>query len=277
LFLIIVLKSKLAVWRKEMLNGKTALVTGSTSGIGLGIARKLAESGANIILNGFGDAQEIEKLRQSIEQDHAVKSFYFNADLSKPAEIETLVSQASKSIGSIDILVNNAGVQHTAPVEEFPAEKWDLIIALNLSAAFHLTRLTLKDMKAKNWGRIINIASVHGLVASVQKAAYVAAKHGIVGLTKVVALECAETGITCNAICPGWVLTPLVEKQIEALAAEKKLSLSEASEALLSEKQPSKRFSEISQLAALSVFLCSEHADNLTGTSIPVDGAWVAR
>jgi 3-hydroxybutyrate dehydrogenase len=180
-------------------------------------------------------------------------------------------------MGGIDILVNNAGVQHTAMVEDFPAEKWDLILALNLSAAFHLTRLSLPNMKKKNWGRIINIASVHGLVASVQKAAYVAAKHGLVGLTKVVALECAETGITCNAICPGWVLTPLVQKQIDDLAKNQGLTASAASDALLSEKQPSKRFTEIDQLGELSVFLCSNAASNLTGASIPVDGAWIAR
>lgn len=260
-----------------MLKTRTALITGSTSGIGLGIAKKLAASGADVVLNGFGDANEIERLRASLEAEHKIKASYFNADLSKTSEIEVLVQQINQKHGSIDIVVNNAGVQHTAPVDEFPVEKWDLIIALNLSAAFHLTRLTLPSMKEKNWGRIINIASVHGLVASVQKAAYVAAKHGIVGLTKVVALECAETGITCNAICPGWVLTPLVEKQIENLAKEKNIDLAEASEALLSEKQPSKRFTEIDQLGDLSLFLCSNAASNLTGASIPVDGGWVAR
>ncbi|MBX9725600.1 MAG: 3-hydroxybutyrate dehydrogenase, partial [Candidatus Obscuribacterales bacterium] len=243
----------------------------------LGIARRLAAGGANILLNGFGNENEIEALRVSIEKDYGVKSKYVYADLSKTSEIEQLAGECSKHFPSVDILVNNAGVQYTAAVDEFPADKWDLIIALNLSAAFHLTRLLLPGMKTQKYGRIINIASVHGLVASVHKAAYVAAKHGIVGLTKVVALECAENGITCNAICPGWVLTPLVEKQIEALAAEKKLTIAEASDALLSEKQPSKRFTEIEDLAELSYFLCTKQASNLTGTSIPVDGAWTAR
>jgi 3-hydroxybutyrate dehydrogenase len=260
-----------------MLNGKTALVTGSTSGIGLGIARRLAASGANLIINGFGDASEIEKLRSSIEDEHSVKVIYLAGDLSKVSDIEALVAEAQNAFSSIDILINNAGIQHTAAVEDFPVDKWDLIIALNLSAAFHLTRLILPGMKKQNFGRIINIASVHGLVASLHKSAYVAAKHGIIGLTKVVALECAELGITCNAICPGWVHTPLVEKQIQALASEKNLSIEAASELLLSEKQPSKRFSEIAELAELCVFLCSSHAANMTGASIPVDGGWVAR
>ncbi len=259
-----------------MLKNKTALVTGSTSGIGLGMARKLAMNGANVILNGFGDHVEIEKLRTSIENEFSVKAAYINADLSKSNEIETLTNKALELFDSVDILVNNAGVQHTASVEDFPADKWDLIIALNLSAAFHLTRLLLPGMKKNNWGRIINIASVHGLVASMQKAAYVAAKHGIVGLTKVVALECAESGITCNAICPGWVLTPLVEKQIEALAQQRGISIDAASDELLSAKQPSKRFTEIDHLAELTIFLCSEHASNMTGASIPMDGAWTA-
>lgn len=260
-----------------MLKGKTALVTGSTSGIGSGIARKLAANGANLILNGFGAADEIETLRAGLEKEFSIKCIYINADLSKTAEIESLVNTANRSTTGIDILINNAGIQHTALVEDFPAEKWDLIIALNLSAAFHLTRLILPDMKKKNWGRIINIASVHGLVASVQKAAYVAAKHGLVGLSKVVALECAETGITCNAICPGWVLTPLVQKQIDDLAKKQGISIEAASEALLSEKQPSKRFTSIEQLGDLAAFLCSDGAANLTGSSIPVDGGWIAR
>lgn len=259
-----------------MLKGKTALVTGSTSGIGLGIARKLAANGANIILNGFGDPAEIEKLRSAIASDFKVTASYINADLSKTAEIEALTKQALEQFGKVEILINNAGIQHTAPVDEFPVDKWDLIIALNLSATFHLSRLLLPGMKSANWGRIINIASVHGLVASTNKVAYVAAKHGVVGMTKVVALETAESGITCNAICPGWVLTPLVEKQIEALAKEKNLSVPAASTELLSAKQPSKRFTEIDQLAELALFLCSDAASNLTGASIPVDGAWIA-
>lgn len=260
-----------------MLSGKTALVTGSTSGIGLGIAKKLAAQKANIVFNGFGNPAEIEKIKNSVASEFGVETYYHGADLSKTAEIESLHTQVSYEFKNIDILVNNAGIQHTSPVENFPAEKWDQIIAINLSSAFHLTRLALPSMKEKNWGRIINIASVHGLVASVQKAAYVAAKHGIIGLTKVVALECAELNVTCNAICPGWVLTPLVEKQIEALAEKQQLSYSKASEELLLEKQPSKRFTGIDQLGDLSVFLCSDAASNMTGVSIPVDGGWVAR
>lgn len=260
-----------------MLSGKTALVTGSTSGIGLGIARKLASQKANIVFNGFGDPAEIEKIQKAVRDEYKVETYYHGADLSKTAEIEQLYQDVSGKFKAIDILVNNAGIQHTSLVENFPAEKWDQIIAINLSSAFHLTRLALPHMKEQNWGRIINIASVHGLVASVQKAAYVAAKHGIVGLTKVVALECAELNITCNAICPGWVLTPLVEKQIHALAEKDKLSYEQASESLLSEKQPSKRFTGIDQLGDLAVFLSSEAASNLTGASIPVDGGWIAR
>ncbi|MBX9690449.1 MAG: 3-hydroxybutyrate dehydrogenase [Candidatus Obscuribacterales bacterium] len=260
-----------------MLKNKNALVTGSTSGIGLGIARELASKGANIVLNGFGMKSEIENLRTNIESDFSVKAIYLNADLSKANEIESFFNSAESKLGTIDILVNNAGIQHTDSIETFPVEKWDLIIALNLSAVFHLSRLALPAMKEKNWGRIINIASVHGMVASTQKAAYVAAKHGVIGLSKVIALECAETQITCNAICPGWVLTPLVEKQIAALAQEKKLSLKEASDLLLSEKQPSKRFTGISELAELASFLCSNAAANITGASLPVDGGWTAR
>lgn len=260
-----------------MLGGKTALVTGSTSGIGLGIAKKLAAQKANIVLNGFGDSSEIERIKNAIAADFGVQTHYHGADLSKTSEIERLYSEVSAEFKNIDILVNNAGIQHTSPVEEFPAEKWDQIIAINLSSAFHLIRLSLPHMKKNNWGRIINIASVHGLVASVQKAAYVTAKHGIIGLTKVVALECAEMNITCNAICPGWVLTPLVEKQIEALSQKQNISYEKASEELLLEKQPSKRFTGIDQLGDLAIFLCSESASNMTGASLPVDGGWVAR
>ncbi len=260
-----------------MLGGKTALVTGSTSGIGLGIAKKLAAQKANIVLNGFGDASEISQIQKAIAAEFGVETFYHAADLSKTSEIERLHAEVSTQFKNIDILVNNAGIQHTSPVEDFPAEKWDQIIAINLSSAFHLIRLTLPHMKTTNWGRIINIASVHGLVASVQKAAYVAAKHGIIGLTKVVALECADINVTCNAICPGWVLTPLVEKQIEALSQKQKISYEQASEELLLEKQPSKRFTGIDQLGDLAIFLCSESASNMTGTSLPVDGGWVAR
>ena len=205
--------------KTSMLSGKTALVTGSTSGIGLGIARSLAEQGANIVFNGFGDAQQIEKLYTDIGQEFGVQTAYHNADMSKPAEIEAMMKFAGEKLGGVDILVNNAGIQHVANIEDFPTEKWDAILAINLTSAFHTTRLALPGMKQKNWGRIINLASVHGLVGSAQKSAYVAAKHGLVGFTKVTALETAQTGITCNAICPGWVLTPLVQKQVDDRAA----------------------------------------------------------
>lgn len=264
-------------WGIFMLRGKNAVVTGSTSGIGLGIAKELAAQGANVLLNGFGEANEIERLRNDLATTYGARLLYHSADLSKTSQIEDLAQYALAELGTVDILVNNAGIQHTAPVESFPAEKWDLILAVNLSSAFHLMRLFLPAMKAKGWGRIINIASVHGLVASVHKAGYVAAKHGLVGLTKVVALECADTAITCNAICPGWVLTPLVQKQIDALAAERSLSPEEASRLLLEEKQPSKRFTGIQDLAALVSFLCSDAAGNMNGASLPVDGGWIAR
>ncbi|SNR96975.1 MULTISPECIES: 3-hydroxybutyrate dehydrogenase [unclassified Azospirillum] len=260
-----------------MLKGKTAIVTGSTSGIGLGIARKLAAAGADIMLNGFGDAAEIEAERQAIEADFGVKALYSAADMSKPDQIAAMVASAEQAFGTVDILVNNAGIQHTALVENFPAERWETIIAINLSAVFYGTQAVLPGMKARNWGRIINIASAHGLVASAQKAAYVAAKHGVVGLTKVVALETAESGITCNAICPGWVLTPLVQKQIDALAARENITVAEAQVKLLSEKQPSRQFTTPDQLGDLAVFLCSEAAGNIKGASLPVDGGWTAQ
>ncbi|MQP65200.1 3-hydroxybutyrate dehydrogenase [Niveispirillum sp. SYP-B3756] len=260
-----------------MLKGKTAIVTGSTSGIGLGIARKLAAAGADIMLNGFGDAAEIEAERQAIEADFGVKALYSAADMSKPDQIAAMVASAEQAFGAVDILVNNAGIQHTALVENFPAERWETIIAINLSAVFYGTQAVLPGMKARNWGRIINIASAHGLVASAQKAAYVAAKHGVVGLTKVVALETAESGITCNAICPGWVLTPLVQKQIDALAARENITVAEAQVKLLSEKQPSRQFTTPDQLGDLAVFLCSEAAGNIKGASLPVDGGWTAQ
>lgn len=260
-----------------MLKGKTAIVTGSTSGIGLGIARKLAAAGADIMLNGFGDAAEIEAERQAIEADFGVKALYSAADMSKPDQIAAMVASAEQAFGTVDILVNNAGIQHTALVENFPAERWETIIAINLSAVFYGTQAVLPGMKARNWGRIINIASAHGLVASAQKAAYVAAKHGVVGLTKVVALETAESGITCNAICPGWVLTPLVQKQIDALAERENITVAEAQVKLLSEKQPSRQFTTPDQLGDLAVFLCSEAAGNIKGASLPVDGGWTAQ
>ena len=260
-----------------MLNAKTALVTGSTSGIGLAIARALAAKGANLVLNGFGDAGEIERLRASLAKEFGVQVAYEGADLSRPPEIESMVTSIEKRFGAIDILVNNAGIQHVAPIERFPAERWDAVIAINLSSAFHAIRCALPAMKKRNWGRIINIASAHGLVASVEKVAYVAAKHGIVGLTKVVGLETARTGITCNAICPGWVLTPLVQKQIDARAAESGTSADDAKVALVSEKQPSHEFVTTEQLGEVAVFLCSDAAQQVRGASWSVDGGWTAQ
>ncbi len=260
-----------------ILKNKIALVTGSTSGIGLGIARALAKEGASIMLNGFADTGTIEALKKEISGISGGKVGFSGADLSKPAEIETLMADTKKGLGAPDILVNNAGIQHTAPIEDFPTDRWDAVIALNLTAAFHTTRLALKHMKAKNWGRIINIASAHGLVASVQKVAYVAAKHGIIGMTKVTALETAETGVTCNAICPGWVLTPLVQKQIDALAEREKLSAEQARMRLLGEKQPSKEFVTPEQLGGLAVFLCSDAAQQIRGASMTVDGGWTVQ
>lgn len=260
-----------------MLQGKTALVTGSTSGIGLGIARKFAAQGANIVFNGFGDMKEIEALQANVKDEFGVKTAYHNADMSKPAEIEAMMRFAADQFGAVDVLVNNAGIQYVANVEDFPVEKWDAIIAINLSSAFHTTRLALPAMKAHNWGRIINIASVHGLVGSAQKSAYVAAKHGIVGLTKVTALENAHTGITCNAICPGWVLTPLVQKQVDARAAQQGMSNDEAKKSLLAEKQPSGEFVTPEQLGELAVFLSSEAASQVRGVAWNMDGGWVAQ
>ena len=255
------------------LKGKTALVTGSTSGIGLGIAKALARQGANIVLNGFGDHATPQAEIQAL----GVKTAYHGADMSKPAEIEDLMTFSAQQFGRVDILVNNAGIQHVAPIEQFPVERWDAVIAINLSSAFHTTRLALPAMQAANWGRIINVASVHGLVASVQKAAYVAAKHGIVGLTKVTALENATTGVTCNAICPGWVLTPLVQKQVDAKAAAMGLSNEEATKLLLGEKEPSMQFTTPEELGELAVFFCSVAANNVRGVAWNMDGGWVAQ
>ena len=256
-----------------MLKGKTALVTGSTSGIGLGVACRLAAQGANIVLNGFGDTEpartQIAKL--------GVKVGYHDADMSKPAQIEAMFAYAASEFGGVDVLVNNAGIQHVANVEDFPVERWDAIIAINLSSAFHTTRLALPGMKTRDWGRIINIASAHGLVASAQKSAYVAAKHGIVGFTKSVALETATTGVTVNAICPGWVLTPLVQKQVDARAAKDGIDDAEAKRRLLAEKQPSLQFTTPEQLGDLAVFLCSAAADNVRGVAWAVDGGWTAQ
>ncbi len=260
-----------------MLKDKAAIVTGSTSGIGLGIATALAAQKSRVMLNGFGDRAAIENIRKGLAEQHGVKTAYSSADVSRPAEIRALIESAERELGAVDILVNNAGIQHVAPVEEFPDDKWDAIIAINLSAAFHAVKAALPGMKRRGWGRIINIASAHGLVASAEKAGYVAAKHGLVGLTKVVAIETANSGVTCNAICPGWVLTPLVQKQVEAKAKEAGISVEQAKENLLREKQPMLRFTSPEQVGALAVFLCGDHAATLTGAALSVDGGWTAQ
>lgn len=260
-----------------MLKGKVAVVTGSTSGIGLGIATALAAQGADIVLNGFGDAAEVEKVRAGLAAQHGVKVLYDGADLSKGDAVRGLVDNAVRQMGRIDILVNNAGIQHTALIEDFPTEKWDAILALNLSAVFHGTAAALPHMKKQGFGRIINIASAHGLVASANKSAYVAAKHGVVGFTKVTALETAGQGITANAICPGWVRTPLVEKQISALAEKNGVDQETAARELLGEKQPSLQFVTPEQLGGTAVFLASDAAAQITGTTVSVDGGWTAR
>ncbi|WP_028356524.1 3-hydroxybutyrate dehydrogenase [Bordetella petrii] len=260
-----------------MLKGKVAVVTGSTSGIGLGIATAFAQQGADIVLNGFGDAAEIEKVRAGLASEHGVRVLYDGADLSRGEAVRQLVANTVQSLGRIDILVNNAGIQHTALIEDFPVEKWDAILALNLSAVFHGSAAALPHMKKQGWGRIINIASAHGLVGSASKSAYVAAKHGVVGLTKVTALETAGTGVTANAICPGWVRTALVEKQISALAQQQQVDQEAAARELLSEKQPSLQFVTPEQLGGTAVFLASDAAAQITGTTISVDGGWTAR
>ena len=260
-----------------MLKGKAALVTGSTSGIGLGIARALAGEGADIVLNGFGDAAEIEKLRRGLIDEFKVKAIFAPADMGRPAEIYAMVKKALAELGRVDVLVNNAGIQHVAPIQDFPIDRWDAVIAINLSASFHTIRAALPDMLKRNWGRIINIASAHGLVASVQKVAYIAAKHGLVGLTKVVALETATTGVTCNAICPGWVLTPLVQQQVDARAKAQNIPVEKAKLDLLSEKQPSQEFVTPEQLAGLALFLCSDAAAQMRGTALAMDGGWTAQ
>ncbi len=258
------------------LSNKTALVTGSTSGIGLGIARGLASAGANIVLNGLGDADEIERLRAEIDADCAGSVIYHGADMTRPDEIEAMVREAESRFGAIDVLVNNAGIQLVSPIDEFPPERWDAIIAINLNSAFHTTRVALPAMKAAGWGRVINIASAHGLVASPYKSAYVSAKHGIVGMTKTVALEVAEANITCNAICPGYVLTPLVEKQIPDTARARGLSEEEVKRDVLLAAQWTKKFVTVEQLAGVVLFLCSDAAENITGVALPVDGGWTA-
>jgi 3-hydroxybutyrate dehydrogenase len=259
-----------------MLQGKTALVTGSTSGIGLGIAEALAAGGAHVVLNGFGPAEEIETLRSSMAARHGVTVRYDGADMSRQDTIEAMMDRALREFGCIDILINNAGIQHVAPVDEFPIDKWHAILAINLTAAFHTTRLALPAMKRKGFGRIVNIASAHALVASPYKSAYVAAKHGIAGLTKAVALEVAEAGITVNAVCPGYVLTPLVEKQIPDPARARGISEDEVVRDVLLAAQPTKRFVQVSEVAALTLHLCSESAASITGTVLPVDGGWTA-
>jgi 3-hydroxybutyrate dehydrogenase len=259
-----------------MFKGKTALVTGSTSGIGLGIAERLAAEGANIVLNGFGDAAEIERLRAGLAAKHRVSVVYDGADMSKPDAIAAMVAAASREFGGIDLLINNAGIQHVAPVDDFPVAKWDAIIAINLSAAFHTVRAALPAMKQKRWGRIINIASAHALVASPYKSAYVAAKHGIAGFTKTVALEVAEQGITVNAVCPGYVLTPLVQKQIPDTAKARGISEEAVIRDVLLAAQPTKKFVTVEEVAAFTAFLCSDEAASITGAVLPIEGGWTA-
>jgi 3-hydroxybutyrate dehydrogenase len=260
-----------------MEKGKNAIITGSTSGIGLGIARVLCASGYNVMLNGFGDKNEIDALQKIMEKEFGVKVSYHNADISKNNEIIDMIAKTNEILGSIDILVNNAGIQYVSSVDEFPEEKWNNVLSIDLSGAFFAIKAALPFMKKNNFGRIINIASAHGLVGSTHKAAYVAAKHGIVGLTKVVALETAELNITCNAICPGWVKTPLVEKQIAANAERDNVSIDQATKNLLSEKQPSLKFATVEEIGELVKFLASENCKSIRGAAIPIDGAWVAR
>lgn len=260
-----------------MLHNHVAIVTGSTSGIGMGIATALAAQSCAIMLNGFGDPDAIEQQRADLASTHGVKVLYNGSNVARPAECVDLIRDSEARLGIVDILVNNAGIQHVAPIEDFPADRWDAILATNLSSAFHTIRAAVPLMRQRGWGRIINIASVHGLVASAEKAAYVAAKHGLVGLTKVVALETAGQGITCNAICPGWVDTPLVQRQIKAKAKAEGVDLERATQELLREKQPSGSFTTIEQIGAMAAFLCSESANNITGASIPLDGGWLAQ
>ena len=259
-----------------MFTGKTVLITGSTSGIGLGIAEQFARDGANIILNGMGDAAGIEATRRRLAETHGVEVRFDGADMSRPAAIEAMFRAVADEFGGVDILVNNAGIQHVAPVDEFPPEKWDAIIAINLTAAFHTVRHALPAMKRKGWGRIIQVASAHALVASPFKSAYVAAKHGIAGLTKTVALEVAEQGITVNAICPGYVWTPLVEKQVPETARARGISEDEVIKNVLRAAQPTKQFVTVEQVAALAGFLASDAAASITGAVLPVDGGWTA-
>jgi 3-hydroxybutyrate dehydrogenase len=259
-----------------MFKGKTALVTGSTSGIGLGIAERLAVDGANVVLNGFGDAQEIERITRSLKEKARVDVRYDGADMSKPESIGNMMRKAIAEFGAVDLLINNAGIQHVAPVDDFPPEKWNAILAINLSAAFHTVRAALPAMRKKRWGRIVNIASAHALVASPFKSAYVAAKHGIAGFTKTVALEVAEQGVTVNAVCPGYVLTPLVEKQIPDTAKARGISTDAVIRDVLLAAQPTKKFVSVEEVAALTAFLCSNEAASITGAVLPIEGGWTA-
>jgi len=261
---------------RRPLEGRAAIVTGSTSGIGLGIAKALAEAGSAVMLNGFGDRDDIELQRHSLADAHDVDVAYSDADMSQADAIRVMAEQAARRFGQIDIVVNNAGIQHVAPIEAFPPEKWDQILAINLSSAFHLVRATFEGMKARKFGRIVNISSAHGLIASPFKAAYVAAKHGIVGLTKVIALEGAEVGITSNAICPGYVWTPLVERQIDDQAKSYKIPREAVIRDVLLKNQPNKRFASVEEIGALTVLLCGDSGTSITGTAIPIDGGWTA-
>lgn len=260
-----------------MLKGKVAIVTGSTSGIGLGMAKAFAKQGAHIVMNGLGDAAEIEKTRAEVEKEFGVKVLFHGADMTKPDQIVDMVKSTKDKLGSVDIVVNNAGIQHVAPIDEFPPEKWEAIININLISAFHTLRIALPYMKEKGWGRVINTASAHALVASPFKSAYVAAKHGLAGLTKTVALEVAEKGITVNAICPGYVKTPLVENQIKDQAKTRNMTEQEVISKVILGAQPTKKFTTVEQIADLAVFLCSNSAENITGTMISIDGGWVAQ
>ena len=253
-----------------------AIITGSTSGIGLGIAQAFAKDGMNVMLNGFGDKDEIETIRAQLEKDHGVKILYNGADMTKPDQITDLINETASAFGQVDVLVNNAGIQFVSPIEEFPEGKWDAIIAINLSSAFHTSKAVFKDMKERGFGRIINVASAHGLVASPYKSAYVAAKHGMIGLTKTLALEGAEHGITVNAICPGYVKTPLVEKQIPDTAKARGMTEEDVIQKVLLEAQPTKKFVELEEVGALATFLCSSGANSITGAALQIDGGWVA-
>jgi 3-hydroxybutyrate dehydrogenase len=259
------------------LRGKSALITGSTSGIGLGIAKALAKEGVNVMLNGFGDAAQIEQVRAAIAREFGVNAGYHGADMARPADVRDMIASAQKTFGQLDILVNNAGIQFVSPVSEFPEEKWDAILAINLSSVFHATKAALPPMLARKWGRIINVASAHGLVASENKSAYVAAKHGVLGFTKTVALEAARLGVTANAICPGYVLTPLVEKQIDDQARVNNIPRERVVEDIILLKQPTKKFVQIDEVAALAVFLASDAGASINGTAMSMDGGWVAQ